>query len=161
MSLIKNWRHILLTNSDYKLQAKCLPLSLSPVIHDIINTDQVGGITGRSVSLLLRLTDDVIHQLNVSQKPGLLITVGYFRAFDCIAKGLMLKVCERFGFGGDFVKWVSVLMRCKKLCELLSMAFRLFALESRIRQDVLFSPLAFVLSVELLILVFRENCISL
>ena len=73
----------------------------------------------------------------------------------------MLKAYERFGFGGDFVKWVSVLMRCKKLCELLSMAFRLFALESRIRQDVLFSPLAFVLSVELLILVFRENYISL
>ena len=42
-----------------------------------------------------------------------------------------------------------------------AVAFRLFAVESRIRQDVLFSPLAFVLSVELLILVFRENYISL
>ena len=115
MSLIKKWRPISVTNSDYKLLAKYLPLSLSPVIHDIINTDQVGGITGRSVSLLLRLTDDVIHQLNVSQKPGLLITVDYFHTFDCIPKNFMLKAYERFGFGGDFVKWVSVLMRCKML----------------------------------------------
>ena len=114
---LKNWRSLSLTNSDYKLLAKCLALRLSHVIHDVINTDQVGYIKGRSVSSLLGLIDDVIDQLNVSQKPGLLITVDYFHDyFDRISKDFMLKAFEKFGFGGDFVRWVSVLMRDAKSC---------------------------------------------
>ena len=55
-------------------------LRLSRVIHNVINTDRVGYIRGQGVSSLLRLIDDVIDQLNVSQNPGLLITVEYFNA---------------------------------------------------------------------------------
>ena len=64
MSLIKTWRPISVTNSDYKLLAKYLALSLSHVIHDIINTDQVGDITGRSVSSLLRLMINLLFHKN-------------------------------------------------------------------------------------------------
>ena len=45
----------------------------------------------------------------------------------------MLKVFERFGFGGDFVRWVPVLRRdaksCVSYCGWLS---DLFAVESRV-----------------------------
>ena len=68
------------------------------------NTDQVGYIKGLNVSSLLRLTDDVIDQLNVSRKPGIKITVHHFHAFGCISKDFMLKAFERFGFGRDFVR---------------------------------------------------------
>ena len=44
MSDLKNWRPISLTNSDYKLIAKCLALRLSSVIGVIINEDKVGYI---------------------------------------------------------------------------------------------------------------------
>ena len=44
MSDLKNWRPISLTNSDYKLLAKCLALRLSSVIGVIINEDKVGYI---------------------------------------------------------------------------------------------------------------------
>ena len=44
---------ISLTNSDYKLLAKCLALRLGDVINDV-SGDQVGCIKGRSVSLLQR-----------------------------------------------------------------------------------------------------------
>ena len=55
--------------------------------------------------------------ISVSQKPGLLITVDYFHDyFDRISKDFMLKAFEKFGFGGDFVRWVSVLMRDAKGC---------------------------------------------
>ena len=68
------------------------------------NTDQVGYIKGLNVSSLLRLTDDVIDQLNVSRKPGIKITVHHLHAFGCISKDFMLKAFERFGFGRDFVR---------------------------------------------------------
>ena len=69
----------------------------------------------------------------------------------------MLKAYERFGFGGDFVKWVSVLMRHAKCCGFSDFLW----LNLEFNKMSFFSPRAFVLSVELLILVFRENCISL
>ena len=36
---LKNWRHISLTNSDYKLLAKCLALRLGNVINDVVSGD--------------------------------------------------------------------------------------------------------------------------
>ena len=50
---LKNWRPISLTNSDYKLLAKCLAFCSGDVINDIVNADQVGYIKGRRVSTLL------------------------------------------------------------------------------------------------------------
>ena len=49
---LKNWRPISLTNSDYKLLAKCLALRLGDVINDVVSGDQVGYIKGRRVSML-------------------------------------------------------------------------------------------------------------
>ena len=92
---LKNWRPISLTNSDYKLIAKCLALRLSSVIGEIIREDQVGYIKGRRVSTLLRLIDVVTEQLNVQQKPWLLVTVDYSQAFDRISKDYMLCVFEK------------------------------------------------------------------
>ena len=60
-------------------------------------TDQVGYIKGQSVSSLLQLIDNVIDQLNISQKLGLLITADYFHATDCISKDFMLKALENLG----------------------------------------------------------------
>ena len=38
---LKNWRPTSLTNSDYKLLAKCLALRLGDVINDAVSGDQV------------------------------------------------------------------------------------------------------------------------
>ena len=55
--------------------AKCLALRLGDVINDVVSGDQVGYIKGHRVSMILRLIDDVTDQLNVRQKPGLLLTI--------------------------------------------------------------------------------------
>ena len=65
---LKNWRPISLTNSDYKLLAKCLALRLGDVINDVVSGDQVGYIKGRRVSMLL-----IVQELCESRggRPGL------------------------------------------------------------------------------------------
>ena len=137
--------------------AKCLVLRLVDVINNIVNADQVGYIKGHRVSTLLRLIDDVTDQLNVRQRPGLLLTIDYHQAFDRISKDFMVQTFKRFGFGPDFVKWVSVLMAdaksCVAYCEWIS---EYFAIEAGIRQGCPFSPLAFVLAVELLAIKIRH-----
>ena len=47
-------------------------------------------IKGRRVSTLLCLIDDVTEQLNVQQKPGLLLMVDYSQAFDRNSKDYRL-----------------------------------------------------------------------
>ena len=97
----------------------------------------------------LRLIDDATDQLNVRQKPGFLLTIDYCEAFDRLSKHFILTL--KNGFGPDFVKWVSVLIAdaksCVAYCGWLS---EYFAVEAEIRQGCLFSPLAFILVVELL-----------
>ena len=154
---LKNWQPISLTNSDYKLLAKCLALRLGDVINDIVNADQVGYIKGRRVSTLLRLIDDVTEQLNVRQRPGLLLTIDYCQAFDRISKDFMVQTFKKIEFGPDFVKWVSVLMADTKSCvAYCGWISEYFAVEAGIRQGCPFSPLAFVLAVELLAIKIRH-----
>ena len=108
--------------------------------------------------LSLRLIDDVTDQLNVRQKPGLLLTIDYCQAFDTISKDFIIHTLKKKnGFGPDVVKWVSVLMAdaksCVAYCGWLS---EYFAVEAGIRQGCPFSSLAFVLAVELLAIKIRQ-----
>ena len=155
---MKNWRPISLTNSDYKLLAKCLALRMNNVIHSLINPDQVGYIKGRQVSTLLRLTDDVIDQMNIKNKPGILATIDMFHAFDCISKEFMLKTFTTFGFGPVFVSWVELLMKNTRSCvNYAGWLSSHFSVDSGIRQGCPFSPLAFVLALELLAIRIRQS----
>ena len=103
------------------------------------------------------LIDDIIDQQNVLNKPGLLVTIDCFYAFDCISKDFMTNAFQIFGFGVDFVKWVCVLVKdtksCVSYCGSLS---DLFVVESGILQGCPFSPLAFVLVVQLLAIKIRD-----
>ena len=105
----------------------------------------------------LRLIDDATDQLNVRQKPGFLLTIDYCEAFDRISKHFILTL--KNGFGPDFVKWVSALIAdaksCVAYCGWLS---EYFAVGAEIRQGCLFSPLAFILVVELLAIKKIRHC---
>ena len=69
----------------------------------------------------------------------------------------MLQTFRKFGCGPDFVKWVSVLMADAKSCvAYCGWISEYFAVEAGVRQGCPFSPLAFVLSVELLAIKIRH-----
>ena len=87
----------------------------------------------------VRLIDDVTDQLNVRQKPGLLLTIDYCQAFDRISKDFMIHTFKIIGFGPDFLKWVSVLMADAKSCvAYCGWLFEYFQVEAGIRQGCLF-----------------------
>ena len=155
---MKNWRPISLTNSDYKLLAKCLALRMSNVIDTIVNPDQVGYIKGRQSSTLLRLIDDVIDQANTRNKPGLLATIDMYHAFDCISKKFMLKTFKKFGFGPNFISWIELLMKDTRSCtNYAGWLSNYFPVESGIRQGCPFSSSAFVLALEILAIKIRQS----
>ena len=155
---LRNWRPISVTNVDYKILAKSLAFRLNSVIGHVVSEDQYGFIKGRKVANLLRLIDDTIDQLRVTNNPGLLFAVDFSQAFDKISKDYMLEVFKKFGFGPEFIRWVKILMSETKSCiNSNGWLSSFFNVETGIRQGCPFSPLAFVLAVELLSIKIKSD----
>jgi exonuclease III len=153
---LSNWRPITLTNTDYKILAKTLALRMSAVIHKLVNEDQVGYIKGRNIAATLRTIDDVINYLNKTGKSGYLLAIDFAKAFDSISKPFLLHTFKVFGFGDEFQKWVSVLLK-GSTCSINYSGWlsNSFDVSCGIRQGCPFSPLAFVLAVELMAIKIR------
>ena len=158
---LNNWRPITLTNSDYKILAKVLARRLGNVVSKLINEDQVGYIKGRNISTVLRTIDDTINYLNHTGKAGYLLALDYRKAFDSLSKSYLLHVFDVFGFGPDFQRWVHILTNNSQSCiNHGGWLSEPFDVNCGIRQGCPFSPLAFVLAVELLAVKIRSSPIT-
>jgi hypothetical protein len=155
---LDNWRPISLTNTDYKILAKALAKRMQVVVKSVISEHQVGYIKGRSISTILRVIDDAITYMDATNSPGVLMALDYTKAFDTVSKDFLSDVFNIFGFGQQFIQWVKVLMAntesCINHCGWLTAHF---SLEAGIRQGCPFSPLAFVLAVELFSIKIRQS----
>ena len=153
-----NWRPITLTNSDYKLLAKILASRLSNVIGKLVNEDQVGYVKGRNIATNLRTIDDVINYYNEIGRGGYLLALDFSKAFDSVSKTFLQTSFDIFGFGINFKKWVSILNSGTTSCiNHGGWLSENFSVSCGIRQGCPFSPLAFVLAVEILAIRIR-NC---
>ena len=158
---LSNWRPITLTNSDYKILAKALAERLSSVIDKLISSDQVGYIKGRQISTIIRSIDDVINYVNKTKKAGYLLAIDYAKAFDSVSKTFLSHVFSKFGFGPNFQKWVSILNdNCHSSINHGGWISEPFTTFCGIKQGCPFSPLAFVLAVELLAIKIRNSAIQ-
>ena len=155
---LTNWRPISLSNTDYKLLAKCISIRLALVLPNIISEDQVGFVKGRNSSTLIRIIDDTIETLKINQTPGILLAVDYKRAFDSISKDYMLYAFKSFGFGEGFMKWVKILLANTESCiNYLGWISERFSVDSGIKQGCPFSPMAFIIGLELLAIKIRQD----
>jgi len=155
---LQNWRPISLTNTDYKILAKCLANRVCKVVDTIVNKDQVGYIKGRNVSTTLRTIDDIIDYWNLKDKPGILLALDFRKAFDSISKNFMLGAFRKFGFGKDFLQWVKVIFHNTRSCIIYNgWVSENFDIQCGIRQGCPFSPLAFIIGLELLAIRIRES----
>ena len=155
---LQNWRPISLTNTDYKILAKCLANRVCKVIEKIVSEDQVGYIKGRNISTTLRTIDDIIEYWKLKEKPGILLALDFQKAFDSISKKYMLCAFKRFGFGTDFLQWVSTLFNDTRSSIIYNgWVSESFNVRCGIRQGCPFSPLAFIIGVELLAIRLRAS----
>ena len=158
---LNNWRPITLTNSDYKILAKLLAERLSMVINSLVSEDQVGYLKGRNAATVLRSIDDTINYINKTGKPGYLLAVDYSKAFDSISRSFLLHAFQIFGFGANFQKWVSIITNGNiSSINHGGWVSEPFDISCGIKQGCPFSPLAFVLAVELLAIKIRNSSIT-
>ena len=155
---LNNWRPISLTNTDYKILAKCLANRVGRVIEKVVSEDQVGYIKGRNVATSLRTIDDIINFWNLKNRPGFLLALDFKKAFDSISKKFMLGAFKTFGFGTDLIQWINVLFKDTRSSIIYNgWISEEFNVANGIRQGCPFSPLAFIIGVEVLAIRFRES----
>jgi hypothetical protein len=81
---LKNWRHVTLLNTDYKLITRCLANRITEVLPMIISSDQSFCVPGRSIHTNLHLIRDAIAYANTDNIPLAVISLDQSSAYDCV-----------------------------------------------------------------------------
>ena len=106
---LKNWRPISLLNVDYKIVSKDLTNRLLKVLPSVIQEDQTCSIQGRTIFDNLVLLRDTLDYVNITNEPGILLSLDQEKAFDRVDRTFLSNVLTRFGFGPSFCRWISTL----------------------------------------------------
>ena len=106
---LKNWRPISLSNTDYKIMIKVLTTRLNKVLPQLINEDQVCGITGRSIQRHLYLLQDLNRDEHLSRSKYNLIGIDMQKAFDRIDHRYVMQVVNKMGFNDNMIKWFKII----------------------------------------------------
>ena len=96
---LANWRPISLLNVDYKILTKVLANRVKRVLPSLISNCQNGYVTNRSIHDSVRLVQDIIRYTEITQSPGVLISVDFRKAFDSIERKFIIKFSENIIVG--------------------------------------------------------------
>ena len=157
--LIKNWRPITITNTDYKILSKVLARRIQTVLDFIISPNQSGFMKGRNISDHIRLIDDAINLSDKFNNPGMLVSLDFEKAFDSISNSTILSALKIFNFGDSFIHMVQTLTNKSESCILnlgwLSGFYN--TSETGVKQGCCLSPLLFIVCVELMAIRLRND----
>ena len=156
--LLKNWRPISLLNVIYKIMSSAIANRLKNVLNNIIYQDKKGFISGRYIGENIRLIYDILFETKQHNMPGLLLSIDFKQAFDSISWKFIHKVLDYYNFGPSFKKWIKLFQTNVESC-IIQNGFisECFYLERGCRQGDPISPYIFILCVEILGLMIRND----
>ena len=156
--MIKNWRPISLLNVAYKIGSAAIANRIKTVLPELINEDQTGFMSGRYIGDNLRLIYDMIAYLKEKNLPGLLLNIDFEKAFDSVDWKFMFKVLKAFGFKQDICRWIETFYTNIKSTVIVNgQPSKWFPICRGCRQGDPISPYLFILCVEILGIMTREN----
>ena len=106
-TLLENWRPIALLNVDTKIMSKVIASRLKHVLPSIIHHNQTGFIKDRYIGETVRSIFDIMEFTLKENIPGIMIFLGFQKAFDSVEWDFILECLESFNFGPEFVGWVK------------------------------------------------------
>lgn len=78
----KNFRPISLINCSFKIFSKVFTLRLGKVITRLVSPQQSAFIQGRYILESVVIAHELVHSLNKSNEPGLILKLDYEKAYD-------------------------------------------------------------------------------
>uniref|UniRef100_A0A3Q3ASG7 Reverse transcriptase domain-containing protein n=1 Tax=Kryptolebias marmoratus TaxID=37003 RepID=A0A3Q3ASG7_KRYMA len=153
-----SYRPISLIGVDSKLLSKILATRLEKLMTFLINPDQTGFIQNRFSFTNMRRLLNVIQYASQTNCRAFAVSLDAEKAFDRIEWKYLFNVLERFGIGGDFLKWIKILYSSPSACVLTNgVQSPPFTIHRGTRQGCPLSPLLFALALEPLAVVIRSQ----
>lgn len=159
---IKNWRPITLLNTVYKLASSCIADRIKLVLPDLIHQDQKGFMKNRNIGDNIRLLYDTLVYTKEKNKQGLLLSVDFFKAFDCLSWTFIQRALTKFNFGEDIKRWVQTFYTNISSCIRVNGQYsEWFKPKRGTRQGDPLSPYIFLICAEIMAVMMRnDSCIK-
>ncbi|MBN3285380.1 YTX2 protein, partial [Polyodon spathula] len=159
---LKNWRPVSLLCSDYKIFSKALANRLRECIHTVVHKDQSYCIPGRTIFDNIFLIRDFLTASNLFNLDLGIISLDQEKAFDRVDHKYLVKTLQSFGFGPNFISFISLLYKnvfgVLKINNSLSCPFSVYR---GIRQGCSLSGMLYALSIEPLLCHLRRKLAGL
>ena len=145
-------------NIDYKIFTKTIASRLETIIPKIIQEDQSGFIKGRFIGQNIRLAQDIIDYTDKKNIPGIILQLDFEKAFDSIEWEYIWKVLKKFNFGEKICQIIKMFYN-KIESTVLNNGFTCgwFRLSRGMRQGCPLSGFLFLITIEILAILIREN----
>ena len=89
---------------------------------------------------------------------GFLVMMDIEKAFDSLGHKFLISVLKKFGFGQNFIPWVEMILKNQESCVINDRTTtKYFKLNRGARQGVPISACLFILALEILFLLVKEN----
>ena len=116
---------------------------------------------GRDIGEYITLLYDALHfftMLKQNKMPGLLLMVDLKKAFDSVTWTFIEKALDFFDFGPDIKQWVKAFYANASTCVLVNGHYSIwFNIGRGVRQGDPLSPYLYLICVEVLSIMIREN----
>ena len=146
---MKNWRPISLLNYDYKIISKSITKRLSTLIETLVHKDQTCAVKGRSIFDNVHLLRNVIDYVEQKDLPCIFLNLDQEKAFDRVSYDFLFKCLRTYGFGENFIRWITILYTDIQSSVLVNQFISDPINISRgVRQGCSLSPLLYVLCIE-------------
>jgi exonuclease III len=157
-TLLKNWRPISLLNTDYKLLTKVLAARLKTILPDIISSDQAGYLPGRFIGQNIRIIEDVLFYTERENKPGIILTIDFEKAFDSLNWNFLLSALKSFNFGENFIGFIkTIYYNIESSVTNAGHSSEFFKMQRGVRQGCPLSAYLFIIVAEIIALHIRNN----
>ena len=141
-------RPITLLGTDYKLLTKILVARLLPVLPSVLCSTQLCSIRGRSIFDGPASVLSSVEFLHRHQRPGFLLSLDFFHAYDRVSLPWVDRVMKAMGFGNIFRGWMATLHRGASAAFLLRRISPFMAILFSIRQGDPLAALLFIIYLE-------------
>ena len=158
MLQLSGWRPLSLINVDGKIYSKILANRMYRVLPKLIHHDQTAFLKGRNIGSNIMDLIAVIEECEEKQIDGLLIGIDFEKAFDSVHWHSFFEILKQFNFGEKYIRLVHNLFINNTSCTINNgVSSKWFTLSKGLRQGDCFSPPAFLIVIEILGLLIRQN----